>query len=300
MQAVRKALIPVAGLGTRVLPASKAIPKEMLPVVDKPAIQYVVEEAVSAGIKQVVLITRSGKEAIENHFDAHFELESVLAQKGKTRTLESVTDMVPEDVEIVSVRQDQPRGLGHAVLCARHFCEDEPFALLLPDVLLFAQGDSDLRRMMGHYLRSGAGQVMVETVPAERVQQYGIADCGSAPPDAHASAPIAALVEKPPPARAPSNLAVVGRYILPPQVMPILQRTQPGTDNEIQLTDALAALLSDQPLHAYRMGGCSFDCGSKLGYLLANLYVGLRHSETAAGLKAALTSMQNSSLQCTD
>ena len=285
MQPVTKAIIPVAGLGTRVLPASKAIPKEMLPIVDKPAIQYVVEEAVSAGIKQIILVTRSGKEAIENHFDSHYELESLLSRKGRVSVLEKVTNMVPQDVEILSVRQDAPKGLGHAVLCARHIAADEPFAVMLPDVLVFSDGcNSDLSIMMERYQETGIGQIMVESVPESMVQQYGIADCQDPSVPAFKSSKIKQLVEKPKPEEAPCNLAVVGRYILPAKTMKLLKTTPESVGGEIQLTDALQSLLNYEYLEAYRMGGQTFDCGNKLGYLLANMHVGLQHPETKEGL----------------
>lgn len=289
MQRITKAIIPVAGLGTRVLPASKAIPKEMLPIVDKPAIQYVVEEAVSAGIKQIILVTRSGKEAIENHFDSNYELESMLTKKGKKKILDEVTNMVPQDVEILSVRQDAPKGLGHAVLCARHISADEPFAVMLPDVLVFQRNNqTDLSRMVEQYQKTGAGQIMVEAVPDNMVHQYGIADCDNPSVAAYASSAIKKLVEKPKREEAPSNLAVVGRYILPGQTMQLLKNTPPGAGDEIQLTDALEELLKFEKLEAYRMGGLTFDCGNKLGYLLANLHAGLNHDETKAGLLDAI------------
>lgn len=294
MKPVTRAIIPVAGLGTRVLPASKAIPKEMLPIVDKPSIQYVVEEAISAGIKQIILVTRSGKEAIENHFDSNYELESILTKKGKTSVLEEVTNMVPQDVEILSIRQDAPKGLGHAVLCARHICADEPFAVMLPDVLVFQNGhQTDLSAMVEQYAQSGAGQIMVEAVADEMVSLYGIADCGGTEIDAYQSTEIRQLVEKPAQQDAPSNLAVVGRYILPGSIMGILKKTPPGAGDEIQLTDALEQLLGHEKLQAYRMGGQTFDCGNKLGYLLANLHVGLQHPETKSGLAEAIKTLHS-------
>lgn len=292
MSRITKAIIPVAGLGTRVLPASKAIPKEMLPIVDKPAIQYVVEEAINAGIKQIILVTRSGKEAIENHFDSNYELESILTRKGKISILEEVTNMVPQDVEIVSVRQDAPKGLGHAVLCARHLCKDEPFAVMLPDVIVFDNHNrTDLKEMVTNYTNSNVGQVMVEAVPDKMAHLYGIAGCENAEVDEFQSSNINLLIEKPRAGTAPSNLAVVGRYILPARIMSILKTTPPGAGDEIQLTDALEELLKYEKLDAYRMGGTTFDCGNKLGYVLANLYAGLQHPETAAGLKDAIAKL---------
>ncbi len=297
MNSVTTAIIPVAGLGTRVLPASKAIPKEMLPIVDKPAIQYVVEEAVAAGIKTIILVTRSGKEAIENHFDSNYELESLLKQKGKTKVLEEVTNLVPQGVEVVSIRQDAPKGLGHAVLCARHFCQSGAFAVLLPDVLVFKDGEeTDLAEMVKHYEQSGAGQIMVEAVPKDKVHMYGIADCNGPSPAPYESVDIKGMIEKPSLEEAPSNLAVVGRYILPAQTMEILKNTPPGAGNEVQLTDALETLLNYQTLQAYRMGGTTFDCGNKLGYLLANVHMGIRHPETGEGFLEALKTLFDSKI----
>ena len=286
MRKVTKAVIPVAGLGTRVLPASKAIPKEMLPIVDKPAIQYVVEEAAMAGIEQILLVSRAGKESIENHFDRQPELEDLLSSKNKDAILRSVTGTCPNGVEILSIRQDQPKGLGHAVLCARKFCGDEPFVVMLPDVLVFAEDQpQDLKTMLDSYQNSGLGQILVEAVPEEKVHLYGIADCSNPAQNLQESTTIQALVEKPDPGTVRSNLAVVGRYILPPEIMPILESTNAGAGGEIQLTDAMQVLLQSHPLQAFTMAGKTFDCGNKLGYLLANLYVGLHHPETADGLR---------------
>ncbi len=293
MPTVTKAIIPVAGLGTRVLPASKAIPKEMLPIVDKPIIQYVVEEAVDAGIKQIILVTRSGKEAIENHFDSNIELESLLSKKGSTEIFEQVTHIVPSDVEIVSVRQDTPRGLGHAVLCGQHICGNDAFAVMLPDVLVFSEnGSGTLAKMVQLHAQTGAGQIMVESVPKDQVHLYGIVGCSDPGLKAGQSAAIDRFVEKPSSDSAPSNLAIVGRYVLPARTMHILKSTAPGVGEEIQLTDALEELLlSKEPLQAYRMAGTTFDCGNKLGYLLANLHVGLRHRDTAAGLQQEIRAL---------
>jgi len=287
MTTVRKAVIPVAGLGTRVLPASKAIPKEMMPVVDKPVIQHVVEEAVNAGIKEIILVTRSGKSAIEDHFDKHYELEAELERKNKTAILESVRHIVPNDVTIMSVRQPDALGLGHAVHCAASAVNDEPFAVILPDVLVNTHGQlsNDLTRMIAAYQQHNAAQIMVESVPADKVQMYGIADCNGITPAAGDSTAISGMVEKPSPSEAPSDLAVVGRYILPARVMQLLSETKPGAGDEIQLTDALDALLTEQPVEAYRMTGKTYDCGNKLGYLQANIAYGLQHPETAEGLK---------------
>lgn len=283
---VRKAVLPVAGLGTRFLPASKAIPKEMITVVDRPVIQYVVAEAVAAGIREIVLVNHGAKAAIENHFDTHYELESELERKGKAALLAVLRDIVPADVRIISVRQGRPLGLGHAVLCAREVVGDEPFVVMLPDVLVddvpagvaLSRGN-DLSRMVARFAETGAAQVMVEQVPAERVDQYGVVDLAGAALAAGESVAMKGVVEKPAQADAPSDLAVVGRYVLPASIFDLLARTPPGAGGEVQLTDAIAALMADQPVAAYRMLGSTYDCGSKAGYLEATLAYGLRHPE---------------------
>ncbi|GGO82609.1 UTP--glucose-1-phosphate uridylyltransferase [Marinobacterium nitratireducens] len=292
MRTVTKAVIPVAGLGTRVLPASKAIPKEMLPVGDKPVIQHVVEEAIAAGITQIILVTRSGKEAIENHFDAHYELEAELEIKGKIAELASVRNIQPPEVEIVSVRQPRALGLGHAVLCAAGIVGDEPFAVLLPDVLINRKitdrHPADMAGMMQAFAREGTAQIMVEPVPEAHAERYGIVDCGGASLSGGDAHPIRGMVEKPPQGSAPSNLAIVGRYILPAQIMQLLKTTPRGAGGEIQLTDALAALLEQMPIEAYHMHGKSYDCGNKLGYLQANMVWGLQNPQTGNELRAFL------------
>jgi len=292
---VSTAIIPVAGLGTRVLPASKAIPKEMLPVVDKPAIQYVIEEAVSAGIKKIILVTRSGKQAIEDHFDRNFELETILNQKGKTEILRSIKSILPDDVQLISVRQDSPAGLGHAVLSAAPVIADEPFAVLLPDVLVEdACAVTDLQHMILAFNERGHSQIMVEQVPDERVSSYGIVDCDGYSLEPGQSIELKGMVEKPAPATAPSNLAIVGRYILPSRIMTLLQETPPGAGGEIQLTDAIESLVKEAPVQAYKMTGNSHDCGNKAGYLLANIAYGLRHPETAAALGEYISAQKTS------
>jgi len=287
MLKVRKVVIPVAGLGTRVLPASKAIPKEMMPVVDKPVIQHVVEEAVAAGIKEIILVTRSGKSAIEDHFDSHYELEAELSRKNKTALLAAIQQIIPPDVSIVAIRQPQAKGLGHAVHCAASVVNDEPFAVILPDVLVNngLEGSNDLARMVAEFESSAAAQIMVGEVPLEKVQSYGIADCGGVMPESGKSTAIKGLVEKPSQDEAPSNLAVIGRYILPARVMSLLADGKPGAGGEIQLTDAIDSLLAEQTVEAYKMCGETYDCGEKLGYLKANIAYGLQHAETADGLK---------------
>ena len=294
---VKKAIIPVAGLGTRMLPATKAIPKELLPVTDKPVIQHVVEEAIAAGISEIILVTRSGKEAIENHFDTHFELETQLERKGKQTVLTSISDIIPEDVQVISIRQADALGLGHAILCAANLVKDEPFAVILPDVLVMPPASrnsaNDLSQMVRRWNASGHGQIMVEAVPEDEISLYGIADIGGAELGMGKTAPISAMVEKPSKEEAPSNLAVVGRYVLPGEVMKILKKTKPGAGGEIQLTDALDELQKKAPLDAYRMSSVTHDCGNKLGYIKANIAMGLEHPELRDGLKKYIKSLAN-------
>lgn len=288
---IRKAVLPVAGFGTRFLPASKAIPKEMITVVDKPVIQYVVAEAVAAGIKEIVLVTHSAKRAIEDHFDRHYELESQLEQKQKTDLLQALADIIPPDVRVISVRQGQALGLGHAVLCAKEVVGDAPFAVLLPDVLVdnHGQGDGyDLTRMVQAFASTQASQIMVEEVPRERVHQYGVVALEGAVPAAGESQLMTGVVEKPAAEVAPSNLAVVGRYVLPSRIFTLLENTQPGAGGEIQLTDAIAALLAEEAVAAYRMAGSTYDCGSKQGYFAATLAYAVRHAEIGADAQALI------------
>jgi len=274
---IKKAILPVAGLGTRFLPASKSIPKEMVTVVDRPAIEYVVREAVEAGIEQIILVTHSSKASIENYFDRNFELETTLEQKQKWDLLAEIRQIVPEHVSIVSVRQPQPLGLGHAVLCAKSLIGDEPFAVLLPDVLVKSQTEqNDLAQMAARYQQVQAAQIMVEAVPDHLVDQYGIVDVNTIPVEGQ-SIVMQGIVEKPAVGTAPSNLSVVGRYILPAKIMQLLQQTPKGAGNEIQLTDAIAMLQQTNVVEAYRMSGVTFDCGSKLGYLKAVLHYAVEH-----------------------
>ncbi|MHA3098002.1 UTP--glucose-1-phosphate uridylyltransferase GalU [Acinetobacter brisouii] len=274
---IKKAILPVAGLGTRFLPASKSIPKEMVTVVDRPAIEYVVREAVEAGIEQIILVTHSSKASIENYFDRNFELETTLEQKQKWDLLAEIRQIVPEHVSIVSVRQPQPLGLGHAVLCAKSLIGDEPFAVLLPDVLVKSQTEqNDLAQMAARYQQVQAAQIMVEAVPDHLVDQYGIVDVNTIPVEGQ-SIVMQGIVEKPAVGTAPSNLSVVGRYILPAKIMQLLQQTPKGAGNEIQLTDAIAMLQQTDVVEAYRMSGVTFDCGSKLGYLKAVLHYAVEH-----------------------
>ncbi|WP_343597243.1 UTP--glucose-1-phosphate uridylyltransferase GalU [Acinetobacter sp.] len=274
---IKKAILPVAGLGTRFLPASKSIPKEMVTVVDRPAIEYVVKEAVEAGIEQIILVTHSSKASIENYFDRNFELETTLEQKKKFDLLKEITEILPSHVSVVSVRQPQPLGLGHAVLCAKDIVGDEAFAVLLPDVLVKSQStENDLANMIAQYQQSQAAQIMVEAVPDQLVDQYGIVDVAEVPTQGQSQV-MQGIVEKPAIGEAPSNLSVIGRYVLPAKIMQLLEKTPRGAGNEIQLTDAIAMLQETETVEAYRMLGQTFDCGSKLGYLKAVLHYGIAH-----------------------
>ncbi|RZG46415.1 UTP--glucose-1-phosphate uridylyltransferase GalU [Acinetobacter wuhouensis] len=274
---IKKAILPVAGLGTRFLPASKSIPKEMVTVVDRPAIEYVVKEAVAAGIEQIILVTHSSKASIENYFDRNFELETTLENKKKIDLLKEITEILPSHVSVISVRQPQPLGLGHAVLCAKAIVGDDDFAVLLPDVLVKGNSvENDLARMIRRFDESKASQIMVEAVPDHLVDQYGIVDVAHSP-DEGESIVMQGIVEKPAVGTAPSNLSVVGRYVLPAKIMQLLEQTPKGAGNEIQLTDAIAALQKIENVEAYRMKGQTFDCGSKIGYLKAVLHYGVEH-----------------------
>ncbi|MBB3229927.1 UTP--glucose-1-phosphate uridylyltransferase GalU [Halomonas stenophila] len=289
---IRKAVLPVAGFGTRCLPASKAIPKEMITIVDRPVIQYVVQEAVEAGIRDIVLVTHGSKSAIENHFDKHFELEASLEAKGKEELLEELRSIVPDDVNIISVRQAEPLGLGHAVLCARPVVgDDEPFAVLLPDVLVDDTGleRNDLAGMLEAFEQTGHSQLMVEEVPHELVYKYGIVAPQGEPPAPGGFCPLAGVVEKPAVEEAPSDLAVIGRYVLPGRIFPLLAETPPGAGNEIQLTDAIETLRREEGVDAWRMRGRTYDCGHQLGYLEAILAYGRRHPRYGQGFRELLS-----------
>ncbi|KKO46955.1 UTP--glucose-1-phosphate uridylyltransferase [Arsukibacterium ikkense] len=294
---VTKAVIPVAGLGTRMLPATKAIPKEMLPVVDKPLIQYIVQECIAAGIKEIVLVTHSSKNSIENHFDKSFELESMLEKRVKRQLLDEVQAICPKDVTIMHVRQGEAKGLGHAVLCARPLIGDLPFAVLLPDVLIDGY-DSDLSRdnlaqMNQLFAATNVSQVMVEPVPMANVSNYGVADVAGQMLQVGESVNMTAIVEKPRQEDAPSNLAVVGRYVFTPEIWPALQRTPLGAGDEIQLTDAIAILMKSQPVNAYHIIGRSHDCGNKLGYMQAFVEYGLRDNHLGASFNSWLQTLLN-------
>ena len=274
---VTKAVFPVAGLGTRFLPATKASPKEMLPIVDKPLIQYAVEEAVAAGITDLIFITGRGKRAIEDHFDKAYELEAELSAAGKTKLLKQVRGLLPAGINCVYIRQGEALGLGHAVLCARQLVGDEPFAVILADDLIDAQVPV-LKQMTDLQAKHGGSLVAVQDVPREDTASYGIA---STKPARGRLARMTGIVEKPRPQDAPSTLGVVGRYVLSPRIFDLLARTQPGAGREIQLTDAIERLLREEPVHAYEFEGRRYDCGSKIGYLEATVDFALKHDEVA-------------------
>lgn len=281
MSQVKKAVIPVAGLGTRMLPATKAIPKEMLPIVDRPLIQYVVKECVEAGIKDIVLVTHASKNSIENHFDTSFELEATLEKRVKRQLLDEVQAICPADVTIMHVRQGHAKGLGHAVRCAHPLVGDNPFAVVLPDVIIDDAScnlkKDNLAKMIDRFEQTDANQIMVEQVDKDEVSKFGIVDLNGVDIQAGEFARITQMVEKPSVKEAPSNLAIVGRYVLSPDIWEWLERTPPGAGDEIQLTDAIASLMESQDIEAYAMLGKSHDCGSKLGYMKANVEYALRH-----------------------
>ena len=277
MQKITKAVFPVAGMGTRFLPATKASPKEMLPIVDKPLIQYAVEEAVEAGCTDIVFITGRNKRSIEDHFDKAYELETELERKQKNALLEITQNILPEGVNLMYIRQTEALGLGHAVLCAAPAVGNEPFAVILADDLIDAPKGA-LAQMMDVYNATGSSVLGVETVDPSQTGSYGIVEI--APKDAYQR--VTSIVEKPKPADAPSNLAVVGRYILTPAIFDLLRHTQAGAGGEIQLTDAIATLLQQETVLAHAFSGQRYDCGSKLGYLQATLAYGCKHPEVGA------------------
>ncbi len=286
---VRKAVFPVAGLGTRFLPATKASPKEMLPVVDKPLIQYAVEEAASAGITDMIFITGRSKRAIEDHFDKAYELEAELEAKNKTALLEVVRRVAPASINCIYIRQAEALGLGHAVLCARPVVGEEPFAVLLADDLMDAglDGNPIMQQMVEVYRKTQASVIAVEEVPRADTSKYGIV--ASTPRDSR-TAQITAIVEKPAADQAPSNVAVVGRYLLTPRIFDLLEQQAPGAGGEIQLTDGIARLIHEQEVLAYRFEGRRFDCGAKLGYMQASVTLARRHAEIGGAFSAWLGS----------
>ena len=288
MSKVKKAVFPVAGLGTRFLPATKASPKEMLPIVDKPLIQYAVEEAVAAGIEEMIFITGRSKRAIEDHFDKAYELENELALKNKTALLEEVRNLLPKSIKCIYIRQPEALGLGHAVLCARPAIGDEPFAVLLADDLL--DGEPPVMQQMADvFAQEQCSLLAGMNVPLAETASYGLV--GSTALDDRLER-IERIVEKPAPEKAPSTLAVVGRYILTPRIFYHLENVRPGSGGEIQLTDAIAALLAEERVLAYRYRGTRFDCGSKIGYLQATIEFARRHPEVGAAFNTYLKTLE--------
>jgi|SRR5579883_94342 UTP--glucose-1-phosphate uridylyltransferase len=284
---IRKAVIPAAGLGTRLLPATKATPKEMLPLADKPSIQYIIEEAVASGIEHIIVITSRTKRIIEDHFDSAPELERMLEQKGDYKTLEMLKK-IEDMAQVTFTRQPAPRGLGHAILQAKDLVGDEPFGVMLPDDLV-DNGMPCLRQLMDVYERYEGSVLAVMPVPREQVTRYGII---SGERVDERTWRVSKTVEKPPVDRAPSNLAIIGRYILKPEIFELLERTQPGSGNEIQVTDAIDALLEQQPVFAYEFTGTRYDTGDKIGWLTTSIAYALKRPDLAPGVKAFLRELK--------
>ncbi|HSW70200.1 MAG TPA: UTP--glucose-1-phosphate uridylyltransferase GalU [Gammaproteobacteria bacterium] len=291
---VTKAIFPVAGLGTRFLPATKANPKEMMPIVDKPLIQYAVEEAVAAGITELIFVTSSSKRAIEDHFDSNYELESNLLARGKFEMLSVVRGILPEHVSCVYVRQKFPQGLGHAVLCARQLVMNEPFAVILADDLIdTGEEKSCLSQMLHAYEEVQASIIAVQKIPQLESRKYGVVD--DITPDVPLTA-IRGIIEKPHPYRAPSDLGVVGRYILSPRIFSYLENLKEGLGNEIQLTDAIAGLVKEETVYAFKFQGTRYDCGDKLGYLRATIAYALKHPELCHSFRYFLEELKESQI----
>ncbi|MCC2666445.1 MAG: gtaB [Gammaproteobacteria bacterium] len=282
---ITKAIFPVAGLGTRFLPATKANPKEMMPIVDKPLIQYAVEDALAAGITELIFVTSSSKRAIEDHFDSNFELESNLLERGKQALLDIVQGILPSGVSCVYIRQKSPQGLGHAVLCAKQLLSNEPFAVLLADDLIDGGKQSCLQQMLKIFEKTQSSVIAVEKIAAQDSKKYGVIDVESID---HSVTRIRGIIEKPEPRNAPSNLGVVGRYILTPTIFNLLENTTQGSGGEIQLTDGIAKLLKKEPVMAYQFQGKRYDCGTKLGYLEATMAYALKHPEVEADFRLLL------------
>ncbi|MGC8534607.1 MAG: UTP--glucose-1-phosphate uridylyltransferase GalU [Rhizomicrobium sp.] len=279
---VRKAVLPVAGMGTRFLPATKAVPKEMLPVVDKPVVQYAVEEAMKAGIEQFIFVTGRGKHIIEDHFDHAYELEALLRERGKTEALNGLLEDLPVTGSVSFTRQQRPLGLGHAVWSARHLVGDEPFAVLLPDDLMIGE-PSCMAQMIEAYHRVGGGVIVAaEEKPLEDVSRYGVITPGAVRGDA---IEVKSVIEKPKPEAAPSRLCIIGRYILQPEIFAELDKHETGAGGEIQLTDAMARLIGRMPFHGVKTNCARFDCGDKVGFLQANVAVGLTRPDIAPSLR---------------
>lgn len=287
---IRKAVFPVAGLGTRFLPATKAVPKEMLTIVDRPVIQWVVDEAREAGIEHFIFVTGRNKGVIEDHFDRQYELEETLRARGKLDEIERLEADLPRPGQVSFTRQQEPLGLGHAAWCARHLVGDEPFAVLLPDMLVQAERGC-LAQMMEAYARTGGNMVAVEEVPEHEIHRYGSVGVGAR---AGNSFEITAMVEKPAPGTAPSNFILMGRYILQPEIFAQLERQGPGAGGEIQITDAMAALMKEQSFHGFIFEGRTYDCGDKVGFLMANIAYAMARPDIRDGFKRSLDEMLGS------
>ncbi|MFN3235364.1 MAG: UTP--glucose-1-phosphate uridylyltransferase GalU [Gammaproteobacteria bacterium] len=286
---ITKAVFPVAGMGTRFLPATKANPKEMLPIVDKPLIQYAVEEAVAAGIRDLIFVTSSSKRAIEDHFDSNFELETKLAERGKTDLLKLVQQVLPEGINCCYVRQQMHLGLGHAVLCAREVVGHEPFAVLLADDLIDSSPRGCLKQMVDVFSETQQSVIAVESIPAQETQKYGVIGFDD---EKEQVKRVSSIVEKPKPADAPSQLGVVGRYVLTPAIFECLSKTAMDDGGEVQLTDAISTLLSQETVNALQFEGRRYDCGSKLGYLEATVEYALKHPELSGSFRTYLEKMR--------
>jgi len=286
-QKIRKAVFPVAGLGTRFLPATKAMPKEMLTVVDKPVIQYALEEARAAEIEEFIFVTGRNKTALEDHFDYSYELQRTLEERGKKEALESIKAWLPEPGQVASVRQQLPMGLGHAVLCAKNLVGDEPFAVILPDDLVLSKTPC-MKQLVDVHQETGGNVVAVVDVPREHTKRYGILDVSS---DDGRLASVKGLVEKPDPAEAPSTLSIIGRYVLTPSIFTHLEKTGRGAGGEIQLTDAMVKLLGAEPFHGLRFEGKRYDCGDKLGFLEANIAFGLARADVSDDLRRVIAAL---------
>jgi len=284
---IRKAVFPVAGLGTRFLPATKAMPKEMLTVVDKPVIQYALEEARAAGIEEFIFVTGRNKTALEDHFDYSYELQRTLEERGKTEALEAIKSWLPKPGQVASVRQQLPLGLGHAVLCAKQLVGNEPFAVILPDDLVLSDTPC-MQQLVDVHAETGGNVVAVVDVPREHTKRYGILDVSS---DDGRLASVRGLVEKPDPAEAPSTLSIIGRYVLTPTIFGHLENTGRGAGGEIQLTDAMVKLLGGEPFHGLRFEGKRYDCGDKIGFLEANIAFGLARADVSSELRRVIASL---------
>ncbi|TNE36844.1 MAG: UTP--glucose-1-phosphate uridylyltransferase GalU [Alphaproteobacteria bacterium] len=287
LQPVRKAVFPVAGLGTRFLPATKAVPKELLPIVDRPLIQYAIEECMAAGIDEFVFVNGRGKSAIDDYLDHAFELETILHEKGNTEALDLLKSTKPEPGKVAVVRQQQPLGLGHAVWCAKNFVGHEPFAVVLPDDFVDATPGA-MAQMVAAYEKTGGNVIAVENVPLEMTNRYGVLDPGA---DDGSLVEVKGLVEKPEPAEAPSTLTIYGRYILLPEVFDHLDAHETGAGGEIQLTDAMAKMIATHPFHGLRVVGTRYDCGSKLGFLKANMAMALARDEFSQDLREIMSDL---------